>query len=106
MIVRVTSANENIDGALNARERVLHFVRQARRQLADERKLRRAMQLCRLLLNLLFGLFKPGDVVRNSHVLIRLAMLVEERNDRRVDPVNTSVLGAIAELAPPNLSAR
>ena len=37
-----------------------------------------------------------GDFVADRHVLIRLAALVEERHDRRVDPVVAAVVGPVA----------
>ena len=49
------------------------------------------------------GAWSPlGDVTTNGRVLIRLAAGIEERHDRRVDPVVVAVLGAVAQFAVPD----
>src|ERR1041384_3958521 len=42
----------------------------------------------------------------NCDLLIMLAVFVEERNDRRIDPVDRAVFRAVANLTFPNLAAR
>ena len=46
------------------------------------------------------------DVVADRDVLLRVPAFVEKRDDGRVHPVEGSVLGAIADLAAPDLAAR
>src|SRR5262245_37000667 len=52
-----------------------------------------------------FGLLARGDVAADREVLPRLSGAVEERHDRRVDPVEGPILGPVAEFAAPHLSA-
>ena len=54
----------------------------------------------------MLGEFQAGDVVTNRHVLVGLPALVEKRNDRRIDPVNVSVLRAVSDFASPYLTTR
>src|SRR5690606_41201764 len=44
-----------------------------------------------------------GDVGADRDVLVRLAAHVEERDDRRVDPVVVTLLRAVADLAVPEI---
>ena len=46
------------------------------------------------------------DVAADGEVLPRLPALVEERDDRRVDPVVTAILGAVPDLAAPDVPLR
>ena len=54
-IVFVAAANQDIDPALNTRQWILDFMRQAGREFADERELCGTLQFGCLLENLLFG---------------------------------------------------
>src|SRR6476620_9662247 len=47
-----------------------------------------------------------GDVRSNGHVLIRFAAVVEKRHDRRVYPVERSILGPVSNLAAPDPAVR
>ena len=58
----------------------------------------------RLLRELLLGVFPSRDVGADGDVLIRLPALVQERDDRRVHPVDVTILGAIAELTVPDVA--
>src|SRR3989338_743915 len=52
-----------------------------------------------------FHLFTPGDVVTDRDVLARLAVLIQKRNNGRIDPITGAVFGAVSDLPMPNLSA-
>ncbi len=93
------AGDEHLHHTFDAGERVAHFVRHDRRHLSD---------LCegRLLDQRLFGRFARGDIGADGDVLVRFAALVEERHDRRVDPIEVTVLGAIADLAVPDAPVR
>src|SRR5262249_29360661 len=43
-IVRIAAANQNVDGALNSRQRIFHFMRQPSREFTHERDLSCALQ--------------------------------------------------------------
>ena len=51
---------------------------------------------------LLLGLLAGRDIGADGDVLIGFSALVEKRDDRRVDPVEVAVLGAIPQLAVPH----
>ena len=93
--VRRHAAADHLQRPLDRGERVLDLVRDHRGHLAE------ACQR-RLLAQLLLRPLAIGDVVADRHVLVRPAALVEERHDRRVHPVDRSVLGAVAQLAAPD----
>ena len=80
-------------------QRIAHFMRDDRRHLAERGERRLLAQPLLLPLAL-------RDVVADGHVLPRLAVLVEKRHDRRVHPVERAVLGAVAQLAAPDLALR
>src|SRR6266849_2981968 len=46
------------------------------------------------------------DVRADSHVLARLAIQSDKRNDRGIDPVNRLVFGTVLDLAVPNFPTR
>ena len=50
--------------------------------------------------------FPLGDVVADRRVPIRLAGLIQERDDRGIDPVEVAVLRAIPDLAAPDPAGR
>ena len=60
----------------------------------------------RLVAQPFFSGLARGDVVANREVLPRLALRGDERNDGRIDPVDRAVLGAVAQLAAPDLAVR
>src|SRR5205814_2214278 len=75
-------------------------------QLTNNRELRRTIQLCRLLANFVFRVLLLRDVVTNRYVVMRFVMFIEERNDRRIDPIDRAVFRTVAYLTLPILSAR
>ena len=90
---------ENLQRPPQASQRVAHFVRHDGRELPELRQ------------RLLFPQPRLGDlalrdVAADRQVLPRLAAVVEERHDGRVDPVERAVLGAIAQLAAPDAALR
>ena len=88
---------DHLERSPDAGDRVLHLVRDNRRHLPEPRERF-------LLLQPLLRSLPLGDLVADRHVLIGLAAFVEERNDRRIHPVDRAVLGAIPNLAAPDAS--
>ena len=54
----------------------------------------------------LFQQLRFGDVGADGDVLLRLAVVTEERHDGRVDPVDLAALLAVAQFAVPHAAAR
>ena len=90
--------HQHLHRALDAGERIAHFVRDDRGHLAEARERR-------LLGEALLGGLARGDVGADGDVLVRLPAFVQERDDRRVHPVERAVLGAVADLAVPHAPA-
>ncbi len=90
---------QHLERGAHAGERVADLVGHDRGNLAQvrQRRLRRELR---------FRFLAPRDVAPDRQVLPRLAAFVEERDDRRIDPVDRPVLGAVAKLAAPHLPAR
>ena len=93
------TALDHLQRAADAGQRVAHLVRDDRGQLSElgERG---------LLAQLGLGGLARRDVVADREVLSRLAALVDERHDRRVDPVEVAVLRPVPNLAAPHLAVR
>ena len=83
----------------DARERVLDLVRHHRRHLPE---LGQGLPLPQTRL----GVLALRDLVVNRHVLVRLAPGVEKGHDRRIDPVDGAVSGAVPDFAVPDPSRR
>ena len=54
--------------------------------------------------NAVFAKLSFGDLISDRNVLKWFFILIEKRNDRRIHPVDRSVLGAISKITPPYLS--
>ena len=80
-------------------------MREAGRQLANNRELRRTIQLCCLLANFVFRVLLLRNVVTNRYVVMGFVMFIKKRNDRRIDPIDRAVFRAVANLTLPNLAA-
>src|SRR5947199_372085 len=63
------------------------------------------VQFAQRLGRLLSGLLPVGDVGANGHVLNRLSVLSEVRNDGGVNPIEAAVLGSIFYFAFPDATA-
>src|SRR5205085_6579621 len=65
-------------------------------------------ELCQrsLIGELLFGRLARRDVAADGDVLTRLAVAVEQWDDRRIDPIDRSVLRPIPQLTAPHLPLR
>ena len=101
LVVRIDGRTraQDLQRALDAGERIAHLVRDDGRQLPELRQRR-------LIDELLLDRLALRDVAADRDVLPRLALAVEQRHDRGVDPVDGAVLGAVPQLAAPHLSLR
>src|SRR5262245_52154988 len=71
-IIRIAPSNQNVDGALNTRKRVLNFVRQAGGQLPESRGLLTAIDLA-------FVRDSLGDVAHHQQISDDLSRIVAHR---------------------------
>ena len=89
----------HLEGATDSRERILDLVGNDGRHLSEASE--------RLLFPQLgLGSLALGDLEPDRHVLIRRSVVVQERHDRGVDPVQGSPLGHVLDLTGPDLPSR